>query len=40
MNPSFEQVFILSFFVSGLVMALVLLAWTLWKRGSELPRTY
>jgi hypothetical protein len=29
MSVSFEQVFILSFFVSGLTMALVTLAWTL-----------
>jgi hypothetical protein len=33
MSASFEQVFSLSFFVSGLVMTLWLLAWTLWKGG-------
>jgi hypothetical protein len=30
---SFEAAFILTFFVSGLTMALILLAVTLWKRG-------
>jgi hypothetical protein len=40
MSASFEVVFILSFFVTGLVMALVLLAWTLWTRGNDQHSTY